>query len=157
TGDVTLCTQTAAGDLKINQPLTASGTGATVRLNVGGAVSQTASISATKLGVLANNGILLDGAVNQVSNIFAANNSTTNDVKFRDSATILTIGTVGRADCFPSDAVGVVSSGNVTIGNTTGDLVIGNGNAGEVITAKGTGFVRLSAQSGAVSQGSVGV
>jgi hypothetical protein len=153
-GDKTIC---SGGDIAVTSAITTTGT---VRLSAGGQVTQTSGgiITAAQLGVLAKNGILLDTDVNQVSNLFAANNSATNDVKFRDSATTLTIGTVGMADCFPSNAVGVVNMGNnVTIGNTTGNLVIGNGNAGEGITANGSGVIRLSAQSGSVSQGSVGV
>src|SRR5262249_40941729 len=150
-GNVTLC---SGGDLNVDAVIT---TTATARLSAGGLVTQSAAITASNLGVSAATGITLDTVVNAVSNVFAAANSTMGSIKFRDSAAALKIGSVLQSTCFASDVRGVTTPDDVTLCNTTGNLQIGNGVTGEVITASASGTVRLEATAGAVTQDAKGI
>src|SRR5207245_989066 len=121
--DVTICN---TGNLVVDQALTA-GAGNTVRLtSTTGSVTQLASgvITASSLGVSAATGILLDTAVNLVTNDFTAIDSTSGAIKFRDNTATLKLGDTIAADapCFAAAVTGVVGPADVTICNN-GNLV----------------------------------
>jgi hypothetical protein len=122
--DMTVCQ--ATGTLTLNTPLNAGSTG-TIRLQSGGAVTQTAAgnLTAANLGVRAGGNIDLcqTGATNNVIGQFAADTSwgppASHVVSFQDVSGF-TVGAVTAARCFSGAAGVVTNNGDV-------DLVIGEG------------------------------
>jgi hypothetical protein len=150
-GGVNLC---SAGNITITTSINA-GTG-TVRIQAGGTVSQAlnATITAGDLGVRAGGSISLcvTGSANHVTGQFAADTSggpTGSSVQFLDEQGF-TVGTVTAANCFTSDAVGVITNnGDVDLVSIAGSITIGTAAGGQGVSA-GAGTVRLSALQGIV-------
>src|SRR5205823_1788110 len=89
-------------------------------------VGQTAVgvISGANLGVSADTGVLLDEAVNEITDAFAAKVGSSGNIKFQDNSTALTIGIVADdGDAFPNTVIGLAGLADITLANT-GDLFI---------------------------------
>jgi predicted outer membrane repeat protein len=138
-GDITLCD---TGAMNLNATVNAGA--ATVRLQSGGSVAQSAALTAANLGVAASGAVVLNNAGNNVSGVFAASDSVANTaITFLDSVGFST-GTVSAdGPCFPAAVTGVTtaSGGNIGLTAATGNLVVASG-AG--ISAGGTGTVTLT-------------
>jgi hypothetical protein len=149
--EVTLCT---GGNLFIGAPIT---TGGTVRLSAGGGVTQNPAgvITATNLGVLAGADILLDGATNQISAVFAAN--TNGLIRFLNSGSF-TVGTIFPNSCFAgANGVGTaVNTSEITLCSLQGSVTITTPVTGGTIRLSAGGAVTQSA-SGKVTGTNLGV
>jgi hypothetical protein len=144
--DVTICSPST---INITAPISAPG--ATVRIQSGGDVTQTAAgtITAANLGVRANGNVNLcvPGSPNVITGIFAADTSggpAGSGVFFLDNSGYL-IGTVTASTCFTANAVGVTTNnGTADLVNTTGNVTLAAG------VNAGTGTVRFNS-AGAVN------
>ncbi len=147
--DVTICT---GGSLIINFPINAGGS--TVRLQVGGSVTQSATgvITAGDLGVNAVGPIDLHTVANQISAEFAAETTTLVSggfIRFLNGPGFV-VGDVSANACFQG-ATGVTTvMSNITLRNQTGVLTL------QSETNAGVGIVRLTS-GGAILQGGIGI
>ena len=123
TGNITIGSATTiagpitvyGGDLAINAALTA--TSSDINLHASGAVTQTAAVTADKLGLHGTGTFTLTNTSNNVATI-AGGDATTKlgSLDFVDTADGLTIGTV--------NPTGISSTGPITIKTLSGDLTI---------------------------------
>lgn len=134
--DLTACV--LSGDITLNAELDVSDT---VRLQSGdGRVLQNSSgmITTTDLGVSASASIDLDGTVNDISNVFAAESTASGFIDFANQSG-MTVGSVPASACF-SQIPGVsTTNGSIRLTTGAGDLV-----GMEAITAGGTGDIVLA-------------
>ncbi|MFO0468897.1 MAG: beta strand repeat-containing protein, partial [Bacteroidota bacterium] len=104
------------GALSINAALTA--TNNTINLHATGAVTQTAALSATSLGLHGTGTFTLNNTSNNVATIAAGESGTRlGSLSFTDVSGGLTIGTVGTKS-------GIFASGTVLVETLTGDINI---------------------------------
>ncbi|MEZ6066473.1 MAG: hypothetical protein R3B90_12370 [Planctomycetaceae bacterium] len=130
--DLTLCVDN--GDLEIDAAI---GAASTVRLQVGGDVTQTAAITAVALGINATGSVTLTNAANDVD--ILAITTIGGIVDFNDSDD-LTIDTVTGNDCFV-EATGIVTANGAVTVTTGGDLTIDDAtttNVGRIDAGAGT-------------------
>jgi hypothetical protein len=169
-GDIALSDATGGAKLTLSNVVNA-GAG-TVRLALGGAVSQdnaaVASVTAGDLGVMAGGNVTLDGAatVNMVTGNFAANNSSAGSfVHFLDTnAAGFTAGSVGAASSF-GGATGVTTMGGGEIALTdsaaSANLTINNvvtaAGAGRILLTFGSAITQMNAASASITGGSLGL
>ena len=179
--NLTLVTSTNSADaIAINGPLTFAGT---IRLDTAGSVSQVPAsgsnvITAANLGVVADKGISLNTANNEVSGVFAANDLTSGSVDFVNGSTNLSIGEVTADGNFPDTSgitvmgggsfdvtnagdlsvdAGSSSSFSIILSTTDGDLTVDEGlNAVVAIEASAGGSGGLSIEGG-IEAASVGL
>jgi hypothetical protein len=124
---------------------------AIVALTSAGAVSQTAAgvITASNLGVIAAGNVILDTATSQVSGTFAAHNTAAGAVIQFDSGAGFTVGTVPAIGLFAGFTGVISNNGDITLCGPTLSLT--------TPVDAGTGTVRLTAETGGMTQTAAGV
>ena len=143
-GNVELCVK--SGDIALDAALSASGF--MVRLDAAaGSVTQSMDgvITATNLGVHAQNDIDLGSADNAVIGVFAARSSTLGDIAFHDVSGF-TIGSVTAGTCLPLVTGVTAASGDIELCADSGDIALE-----AAVSAVGS-TVRLDAAAGSVTQ-----
>ena len=133
----------------------------TMRINSAGGVSQSAALSAANLAISASGNVTLTAASNTVSGKLAIHDAAMGAfVEWLDSVGF-TVGSIAAASATEDPegifgaVAGVSAAGNfIALENTSGNMLLGDGGAGEGVTATG-GDVRLES-AGAMTQNSGG-
>ncbi|HVE44997.1 MAG TPA: filamentous hemagglutinin N-terminal domain-containing protein [Gammaproteobacteria bacterium] len=99
-------TLSAANNIIINAAITAGNTSATLTLNAGGSITQSAPITVRSLTTSSATGTTLSSA-NSISSIFTASNTSSGNIVFNNTAEGFTLGAITQS-----------GSGNINITNT---------------------------------------